>query len=358
MPGDALPAVGSRDFSRAGPDSRADTRSGNTIGGFACQLVYNHRYVVGARRYRQPETRSQVHGKEFRVRARQLERFAVRGPLFAVQSSALGLTDRQDVPVRTTNAAVNDQHVFTSRLINGFTLGVQRVETRLITDEPQQPLISVTGLTIAVGSRGRSISANTGYHNIRLNQQASAVTVLSYTSLEDFRNNRAAAASVMSGNPGSATWAYQAGLWAQDSWLVHHDLSFDYGLRYDVFGPPFDHKNARALSMYRTGALTAPGTPYFETNCFNLGPRLGMAWQARSYWILACWLRAVLSGVSGRVRRHSREHASRDDHRVGPAIHGTRVPVFSARPAMELQRSLPSPVSSRTSPTYTPNSGI
>jgi hypothetical protein len=227
----------------------------------------------------------------------------VRGPLYAIQAAALGSSDLQDVPVRAENIALSDQHIFTPRLLNDVVAGMQRVTTRLITDLAPPPMVAVTGLTILPGSRGRSLSANTSYqaedhvtfvtgdHTVkwgaagrttRLVQTTSDVSLLVYTSLDDFTANRAAQASLAGGNPGSATWGYEWAFWAQDGWRLHPRLTINYGLRYDRFDPPFDPQGRTRPFDRRIGALAFPGSPYFAANRGDVAPRVGLAWQAWS----------------------------------------------------------------------------
>lgn len=58
------------------------------------------------------------------------------GPLFGVTAAAFGVFDFQNVPVRTTNAAVHDQHLFGPSLITEVLLGVQRWASHLAADGP------------------------------------------------------------------------------------------------------------------------------------------------------------------------------------------------------------------------------
>jgi hypothetical protein len=226
----------------------------------------------------------------------------VRGPLYSTstQMAALGLLDQQDVPIRATNLAIGDEHVFSPFLVNQFLAGMQRIETRLITDAPQQPLVQVTGITVQPGSRGRSATANTSYQvgdmmslavgehtlkwgatgrNARLVQKTSGVALLVYTSLDDFANNHASSVNLMAGNPGSATWVYEVGAFAQDTWRALPKLTVDYGIRYDYFAPPFDPQQRARPFDPGTGLLAPAGSDYFQSNRHNFAPRIGLAWQ-------------------------------------------------------------------------------
>jgi hypothetical protein len=226
----------------------------------------------------------------------------VFGPLFGVTPAALGLSDFQNIPVRTSNVAINYQHVFSSRLVNEFLTGFQRWGSRIISDTPF-PLISITGLIASPGTRGRTISNNTviqwsdtmsytlnahtlkwggAVHRFRINRRNIDTSSISYTSLQDFINNSAASASYTVGNPGSGTRATQLGLFMQDTWKAKPGLTLDYGLRYDVATVPYDPTERAQTYDTRTGDLGTTETPFFRANTRNFGPRLGIAWQPNS----------------------------------------------------------------------------
>src|SRR5262249_50867722 len=68
----------------------------------------------------------------------------VFGPLFTVVDGAFGLFDRQNVPIRTTNMALSDQHLFGAGVVNEFTAGMQRWASLSDTNASMQPLVFVS----------------------------------------------------------------------------------------------------------------------------------------------------------------------------------------------------------------------
>lgn len=224
----------------------------------------------------------------------------VFGPLLGINASALGVSDFQNVPIRTTNVAIHHEHIFSSRYLNEFLAGMQRWADQSISNEPY-PLVTVTQLTIAPGTRGRSKETNTSYqigdsmsytlgahdlkwgvaaYRVQVDIYSSSLSSIAYTSLQNFIDNSAARATFTVGNPGSATRAYQVGAHVQDTWQVRPGLTLDYGLRYDFETPPYDPADLAQSFDTRTGTLALPGTAYFRSNTRDFGPRFAVAWQA------------------------------------------------------------------------------
>ncbi len=221
------------------------------------------------------------------------------GPLFGVTPSALGNLDFQNVPIRTSNVAIHEQHLWNAHIISDFLLGAQRWGSHIISNEPY-PLVSITGITTVTGDRGRSIQNATSYqfggnttivkgaHTIkfgatvydiwvaRLGKNTSSMT---YTSIQDFINNSVASASFTVGDPGHVTRANQIGMFLQDTYKLLPNLTIDYGLRWDYETVPHDKNNATQAYDERLGKLGPPGDPYFRANKNDWGPRLGIAWQ-------------------------------------------------------------------------------
>jgi hypothetical protein len=224
----------------------------------------------------------------------------VNGPLFGVDSSALGVNDHQSVPSRTSNFALHEQHIFNPHFINETLVGMQRFASTIGAEEAY-PEIYDGSLSINPGTRGIYGEVNSSYqlgdnmsltvgahslkwganaYRIQIDNQSTNTSSINYTTIQDFIANRAATASLTVGNPGSATWAYQTGLFVQDTWQLRPGLTLDYGLRWDYETPPYDPGGAAQTYDTRTGALAKPGGAYFAPNHKDFSPRFGLAWQA------------------------------------------------------------------------------
>lgn len=224
----------------------------------------------------------------------------VNGPLFGVDPSALGLLDHQNVPTRTSNFALHEEHIFSPHFVNEVLVGMQRFASQIGSAEPY-PEFYISSLTIDPGTRGiykeinssyqisDSMSYTLGSHTFKWGGQAYRVQIdnystdtssLSYETTQDFINNLATTANLSVGNPGSATWAYQAGAYVQDTWQLRRNVTLDYGLRWDYETPPYDPSNRAQTYDTRINALGTPGGALFKSNPRDFGPRLALAWQA------------------------------------------------------------------------------
>ncbi len=80
------------------------------------------------------------------------------------------------------------------------------------------------------------------------------------------------------GSPSDSFTNKPLGLFWQDSWRVHHNLTVNYGVRYDVeFPPTFRPPQGLALPAY--GALGLQKG--IKTDKNNIQPRIGIAWDPK-----------------------------------------------------------------------------
>src|SRR6185437_12231904 len=86
----------------------------------------------------------------------------VHGPLFGVNSSALGVFDHQNVPLRTSNVAIHEQHIFGSGMVNDFLAGMQRWGSQIDSSEPW-PSTTVVGYSVIPGTQGFFLENNTSF---------------------------------------------------------------------------------------------------------------------------------------------------------------------------------------------------
>jgi hypothetical protein len=225
----------------------------------------------------------------------------VHGPLFGVIGTSLGVFDRQNVPIRTTNIAIDEKHIFGSGMINDFLAGMQRWGSQIDSEEPW-PQTTVVGYTAVPGTQGDYLSNSTsfqygdtmskveGHHTltwgatvwrIQVNSISSSTATMLFNSPQDFINDQVAQVVVVPPTPGNGTRATQVGAFVNDTYLVTPTLSVVYGLRYDIETVPHDSNYATRPFDTRLNALGPVGDAYFAINPRDFGPRLGIAWSPK-----------------------------------------------------------------------------
>src|SRR5580692_11059966 len=223
----------------------------------------------------------------------------VHGPLFGVSPSSLGVDDHQIVPVRTTNVAIHEQHVFSGSMVNDFLAGMQRWGSQIDQAEPS-PLTTVVGYSVIPGTRGKSLANNTSFqfgdtmskvkgrhvlawggtvYRTWVNVNSSAMPTMQFNSPQNLVNDQLSTVTIVNGTPGNGVRATQIGLFVNDKFQVLPTLSVDLGLRYDIETVPHDSRYATRPYDTRTGTLGPTGDPYFAINSKDFGPRVGIAWS-------------------------------------------------------------------------------
>jgi len=210
----------------------------------------------------------------------------VDGPLFGVVPSSLGVDDHQIVPVRTTNVAIHEEHVFASGLVNDFLAGMQRWVSQIDTAEPL-PLTTIVGYSVIPGTQGNSLENNTSYqygdtmskvkgrhaliwggaiYRIWVNTNSTAKPTMQFNSQQEFVNDQLSTVTIVNATPGNGVRATQIGLFVDDKFQALPTLSLDVGLRYDIETVPHDSHYATRPYDTRTGTLGPPGDPCFAIN--------------------------------------------------------------------------------------------
>ena len=224
---------------------------------------------------------------------------SVHGPLFGVIPSSLGVYDHQIVPVRTTNVAIHEEHVFSSGMVIDFLAGMQRWGSQIDQAEPL-PLTTVVGFSVIPGTKGNFLDNSTSFqygdtmskvkgrhvltwggtiYRIWVNDDSSAMQTMQFNSPQDFVKDQLSTVSIVNATPVNGVRATQVGVFVNDKFQVLPTLSLDLGLRYDIETVPHDSRYATRPYDTRTGTLGPPGDHYFAINNEDFGPRVGIAWS-------------------------------------------------------------------------------
>lgn len=218
-----------------------------------------------------------------------------------IDSPTDALGDHNVTPHVPTNFVLDLQHVFTPRTINETKFGLNRANfhaygygTAPVAVSPG-PFdgVSDTSLDTEVGTtfsyidnltlvRGRhTFKTGVDIRRIRLNNSGNTLTTssLSYDTAQDFINNTAASATYNQGEGvvGNRRTFYQA--YAQDEFKATSTLTFNLGLRYEYYSVVHEILNRSAVvDILGCGGFCPKGTPYYDPNTKDFGPRLGVAW--------------------------------------------------------------------------------
>lgn len=230
----------------------------------------------------------------------------VHGPLFGVIPSSLGVFDYQNVPLRTSNVAIHEQHIFGGGMLNDFLAGMQRWGSQIDSAEPW-PSTTVVGYSVVPGTQGNFLENNTSFQygdtmslvkgrhsltwgatiwRIWVNANSTSTASMQFDSPQDFINNQLSTVSVVPPTPGNGTRATQVGAFVNDTFQWRPQVSITYGLRYDIETVPHDSRYATEPYDTRLGTLGAPGDSYFAINNRDFGPRVGVAWSPKQHFVV------------------------------------------------------------------------
>ena len=130
--------------------------------------------------------------------------------------------------------------------------------------------------------RGRhTLKFGVDIRRIRLNNSGNTLTTssIAFATNEDFINNVADSASYLQGEGvvGNRRTFYQG--YAQDEFRVTSSLTLSLGLRYEYYSVAHEILNRSAVvDILGCGGFCPKGTPYYDPNTKDFGPRIGIAW--------------------------------------------------------------------------------
>jgi len=207
------------------------------------------------------------------------------------------------VPHSPTNAVLADQQILSPTLTNELKFGVNRANyhnwgygiapVSVSVSSASFSGLTNTSLDTEVGTtfsyidnltwvRGRhTFKFGANIMRVRLNNSGNTLTTasLSYASTDDFINNRASSATYLQGEGvvGNRRTFYQG--YAQDEFKVTPRLTLNLGLRYEFYSVVHEILDRSAVvDIAGCGGFCAKGTPYYEPNYKDFGPRIGAAW--------------------------------------------------------------------------------
>ena len=130
--------------------------------------------------------------------------------------------------------------------------------------------------------RGRhTLKFGVDIRRIRLNNSGNTLTTstIAYAGINELINNQADSATYLQGEGVVGNRRTFAQGYAQDEFRVSTTLTLNLGLRYEYYSVMHEILNRSAVvDILGCGGFCPKGTPYYDPNTKDLGPRLGMAW--------------------------------------------------------------------------------
>ncbi len=218
-----------------------------------------------------------------------------------IDSPVDALGDHNVVPHIPSNFVLQYQRTFSPTTVNEVKFGINRANyhnwgygTAPVAVSPGTfDGVSDTSLDTEVGTsfsyidnlslvRGRhTLKFGVDIRRIRLNNSGNTLTTssISFATNDDFINNVADSASYLQGEGvvGNRRTFYQG--YVQDDFKVSPTLSLNLGLRYEYYSVAHEILNRSAVvDIAGCGGFCPKGTPYYDPNTKDLGPRVGLAW--------------------------------------------------------------------------------
>jgi hypothetical protein len=218
-------------------------------------------------------------------------------------TDALG--DHNVIPHVPTNVALQYQRIISPRTVNEVKFGINRANyhnygygTAPVAVSPGTfDSVSDTSLDTEVGTtfswidnlnvvRGRhTLKFGVEIRRIRLNNSGNTLTTssISYATNTDFINNIADSATYLQGEGVAGSRHTLAAGYAQDEFKVTPHLTLNLGLRYEYYSVVHEILNRSAVvDIAGCGGFCPKGTPYYDPNTKDFGPRVGLAWAPAS----------------------------------------------------------------------------
>ncbi len=204
------------------------------------------------------------------------------------------------VDSRVQNLVLEELHVFSPTLLNEVQFGFNR-NTYLQTQVTGLPYnLSVTGFTTIAENydkaqvpttysgidtvtltRGQhTVKAGVDIRRVQLNSSNSLDGTLSYTTESSLLLNRLNSIQVSAPVTPRGLRKVQMAAYAQDQWKATSNLTLNYGLRYNYFGPFYEaHNNADPFDIATCGGYCGIGAPFGNRNVLDFDPRLSLAYS-------------------------------------------------------------------------------
>jgi hypothetical protein len=279
-----------------------------------------------------------------------------------VTTSALGSAGAAvTVASRMQNFVLEQSHIFSPTLLNEAEFGFNR-NTFIQTQSTGSPLnIVVSGFSeiyenydkeqIAESfSLNDTVSWTRGAHSIKLgadirfpqyNEANSLDSTASFLSPTTFLANQLNQFQLTAPLPDKSLRKLQAAGFVEDEWKVNHELTVNYGIRYNYFAPFHEqHNNEDPFDIADCSGYCGIGGEFYHPNYLDFDPRVGLAYSP-------AWLNGKMTFRAGYGMYHGEDQLGDEDS-----------PVVNTEPSTILTSSASLTYSYPTAPSLTPLTGL
>jgi hypothetical protein len=206
------------------------------------------------------------------------------------------------VPQRSSNLVLQMQHTFSPVLFNEAKFGLNRaahfswgygtapvgvsvsgfdtVSDTSLDTEVGTTFSYIDNLTMTHGRH--TLKAGVDIRRIRLNNSGNTLTTQSFTynSTDSFINNKPTSAGYNQGEGvvGNRRTYYQG--YFQDEFKALPNLTLNLGLRYEYYSVAHEILDrSQVVDIQGCNGFCPKGTPYYDPNTKDFGPRFGLAWS-------------------------------------------------------------------------------
>jgi hypothetical protein len=199
--------------------------------------------------------------------------------------------------LRPSNFTFQFQRIFGSSVVNETKFGYNASLRNSVREGPSAAQISVPGFVALTGpeeitENGRTFSVLNdlgmvrGRHNIKVGGEIRRIfvavgegntTSVSYSSRPNFQVNRLESFSIVDFPlvEGQRWWYFG---YVQDDFKLRPNLTINAGLRYEYYSVVKEKDDRGKVWRVACGGFCPDGTPWYDPDFNNFGPRLGFAW--------------------------------------------------------------------------------
>lgn len=209
------------------------------------------------------------------------------------------------IPLVPQNLVLEFQHIFSPALLNEAKFGLNRANyhnwtygTSPVTlSAPEFDGVNDNTLDSEIGTtfsyidnltmiRGRNtFKFGVDIRRIRLNNSGNTIrdSSIDFATVDDLINNRPDNVTILEGEGirGDRRTFWMG--YAQDDMKLTPQLTLNLGLRYEYYGVAHEILDrAAVVDIYGCGGFCPKGTPFYNPNPRDFGPRFGLAWAPKA----------------------------------------------------------------------------